>query len=145
MSLTQWLNNGWLRRHQTSAKEISNLMAITARDLKDAKVGISDGWRFGIAYNAALKLCTVLLYAEGYKAERNLQHYRTIQALPLILGQDRKKDAEYLDSCRSKRNIVEYDYVGAATEQDADELIEFVVEMEKNVREWLQEHHPDLL
>ena len=145
MSLKQWLDNGWLRRHQTSAKEISDLLAITARDLKDAKEGISDDWRFGIAYNAALKLCTVLLYAEGYKAERTLQHYRTIQALPLILGQDRKKDAEYLDSCRSKRNIVEYDYVGAATEQDADELIEFVVELEKDVREWLKEHQPDLV
>ena len=35
----------------------------------------------GFAYNAALKLCTILLYAEGYKAERNLQHYRTIQTL----------------------------------------------------------------
>ena len=83
--------------------------------------------------------------AQGYKAERTLQHYRTIQALPLILGKDRKKDAEYIDACRSKRNIVEFDYVGAATEQDADELIEFVVEMEKDVREWLKEHHPDLI
>ena len=61
MSLKQWLDNGWLRRHQTSAKEISDLLAITERDLKDAKGGISDDWRFGIAYNAALKLCTVLL------------------------------------------------------------------------------------
>jgi len=33
----------------------------------------------------------------------------------------------------------------AATEQDADELIDFVVEMEKDVREWLREHHPDLV
>jgi hypothetical protein len=30
------------------------------------------------------------------KAERNLQHYRTIQALSLILGPERKNDAEYL-------------------------------------------------
>ena len=85
MSLKQWLDNGWLRRHQSSAKEITDLLAITERDLKDA---------------------------------------------------------EYLDSCRSKRNIVEYDYVGAATAQDADELIEFVVEMEKDVRKWLKEHRP---
>ncbi len=54
-------------------------------------------------------------------------------------------NAEYLDSCRSKRNIVEYDYVGAATEQDADELIEFVVEMEKDVLGWLKKHHPNLI
>jgi hypothetical protein len=42
--------------------------------------------------------------------------------------QEKKDDAEYLDTCRSKRNTVEYDYVGAVTEQEADELIEFTTE-----------------
>jgi hypothetical protein len=32
--------------------------------------------RFGIAYNAALKLCTILLYTEGYRPEKTLQHFR---------------------------------------------------------------------
>jgi hypothetical protein len=41
--------------------------------------------------------------------------------------------------------MVEYDYVGAATEQDADELIEFVVDMKKDVIKWLKEHHPELI
>ncbi len=72
MSLEQWLNNGWLRRHKTSPNEIKNLLMIVDRDLKDAEEGISNDWQFGIAYNAALKLCTILLYAEGYKAERSL-------------------------------------------------------------------------
>lgn len=117
---------------------------IIDRDLKDAKGGISDDWRFGIAYNAALKLCTILLYAEGFKAEKTLQHYRTIQALPLILGKERNADAIYLDSCRSKRNIVEYDYVGGVTEHDADELIEFVKELKTDVLDWLNKNHPEL-
>ena len=91
MTLKQWSENGWLRTHKTSPQEIGNLLAIVERDIKDASKGeISADWSFGIAYNAALKLCTVLLYAQGYKAERNLQHYRTIQALPLILGPERK-------------------------------------------------------
>ncbi len=144
MTLNQWMNNGWLRRHKTSQEEIENLVMIIDRDLKDAKGGISDDWRFGIAYNAALKLCTILLYAEGFKAEKTLQHYRTIQALPLILGNKRKDDAEYLNSCRSKRNIVEYDYVGGVTEHDADELIEFVKELKADVLEWLNNNHPEL-
>jgi len=144
MTLNQWMNNGWLRRHKTSQKEIENLVLIIDRDLKDVKGGISDDWRFGIAYNAALKLCTILLYAEGFKAEKTLQHYRTIQALPLILGNKRKDDAEYLNSCRSKRNIVEYDYVGGVTEHDADELIEFVKELKADVLEWLNNNHPEL-
>ena len=144
MTLNQWMNNGWLRKHKTSQEEIENLVMIIDRDLKDAKGGISDDWRFGIAYNAALKLCTILLYAEGFKAERTLQHYRTIQALPLILGNERKDDAEYLNSCRSKRNIVEYDYIGGVTGHDADELIEFVKELKAYVLEWLNNNHPEL-
>jgi len=144
MSLKQWEANGWIRKHETSPDEINNLFMIVDRDLKDASEGISADWRFGIAYNAALKLCTVLLYAEGYKAERTLQHYRTIQAMPLILGHEKANDANYLDACRSKRNVVEYDYVGGATDDNADELIVLVKELRDDVMAWLKKFHPDL-
>ncbi len=86
MSLQQWANDGWLRPHQTSSQEIADLFAIVARDLADAQGDISADWRFGIAYNAALKLGTILLYASGYRPEKTLQHYRTIAALPEIFG-----------------------------------------------------------
>ena len=145
MSLSQWANNGWLRPHQTSAKEVQDLLAIAKRDLADAEGDISADWRFGIAYNAALKLCAILLHASGYRPEKTLQHYRTLQALPLILGLDRKADAEYLDACRIKRNTVEYDYAGGATKQDAQELIEFRRELREAVMAWLQQNHVELL
>jgi hypothetical protein len=87
VNLQTWLANGWLRPHQTSAAEIRDLWLIAGRDLKDAESGgISPDWQYGIAYNAALKLCTILLYAEGYRPEKQLAHYRTLQALPVILG-----------------------------------------------------------
>jgi len=146
MTLKQWLENSWLRRYKTKPREISDLLQIVDRDLEDAgKRHISNDWRFGIAYNAALKLCTILLYAEGYRSERALQHYRTIQALPLILGENRKNDTQYLDVCRSKRNIVEYDQIGVVSEQDADELIEFCGELKEDVLTWLYESHPELI
>jgi uncharacterized protein (UPF0332 family) len=146
MSLKQWASNGWLRPHKTSAGETGNLLAIARRDVQDAgKQAISDDWRFGIAYNAALKLCTILLYAEGYRPDKNLAHYRTLQALPLILGEKRKGDAEYLDTCRTKRNTVEYDCVGGVTGSEADELIEFVQGLERDVLAWLRSKHPELL
>ncbi|MBI9084027.1 MAG: hypothetical protein JEZ11_10550, partial [Desulfobacterales bacterium] len=109
MTLKQWAENGWLRSHATTPEEIDNLFQIVERDLKDSHAGVSADWRFGIAYNAALKLCTILLFAEGYRAEKNLQHYRTIQALPKILGTEKNDDASYLDTCRAKRNMAEYD------------------------------------
>lgn len=84
------------------------MLSIVDRDLRDAEVGaLSNDWKLGIAYNAALKLCTILLHASGYRPEKELQHFRTIAALPLILGDRHKDAAEYLDSCRKKRNTVE--------------------------------------
>jgi len=116
------------------------------RDLRDASVAeISLDWRFGIVYNAALKLCTVLLFSEGYRAARDLQHYRTIQAMTIILGSERKDDVAYLDACRKKRNIVEYEQAGVTTETQADELVEFVRTFRTDVLAWLADHHTELL
>jgi uncharacterized protein (UPF0332 family) len=128
MSLKQWADNGWLKIHRTSREEISHLLDIVERDLNDAQRDISTDWRFGIAYNAALKLCRILLAAEGYRPSHDSQHYRTLAALSEILGEAKKADAEYLDDCRKKRNIIEYNCVGGASESDADELIMFVKE-----------------
>jgi hypothetical protein len=143
--LKQWEDNGWLKSHRTSRKEISSLLSIVERDLNDAQGDISSDWRFGIAYNAALKLCRILLSAEGYRPAHELQHYRTLAALPEILGQTRKADAEYLNDCRKKRNIVEYDDVGGASGSDADELIGFVKGFRDEVIAWLKKNHPELL
>lgn len=104
MTLKDWESNGWLRVHKTSKQEIKQLLEIVDRDIKDAQQKIvSADWRFGIAYNAALKLCTILIYSEGYKPEKALAHYRTIQALPVILGQQKGDDTDYLNFCRSKK------------------------------------------
>lgn len=145
MSLRQWERNAWLRTAPTSEQEIANLLAIVDRDIEDATGPISPDWQFGIAYNAALKLCTVLLRSEGYRPAHGLQHYRTLMAMPLILGDARQGDAHYLDSCRKKRNAVEYDYVGGATKRDAKELLHFAEELRADVLTWLQESHPELL
>lgn len=146
MSLPTWLSAGWLQRHQTSPEEIRDLWLIAERDLKDAASGgISHDWQYGIAYNAALKLCTILLYAEGYKpAKGSLAHYRVLSALPHILGESRQGDADYLDGCRQKRNTVEYDYVGGASKAEAAELIAFGRELQAEVGAWLRERHPRL-
>ncbi len=144
MSLNDWHKAGWLKPHQTSRQQVADLFAIVDRDLADAARGLSPDWRFGIAYNAALKLCTVLLYAEGWRPEKTLAHYRTLQALPLILGDTRRDDADYLDACRNKRNIAEYDAVGQVSPQEAEELAGFVRELRESVVEWLGQTHAEL-
>ena len=145
MTLKSWGENRWLREHATSRQEIADLLQIVRRDLRDAQGELSADWRFGIAYNAALKLCTILLYSEGYRPEKSLQHYRTIQALPLIMGSGKGEDADYLNACRAKRNKAEYDRIGVVSNAEAEELIGFVREFREEVLGWLQAKHPELI
>jgi uncharacterized protein (UPF0332 family) len=145
VSLLDWHKAGWVRPHQTSSRQIADLFAIVDRDLEDAARGLSSDWQFGIAYNAVLKLCTVLLYAEGWRPEKTLAHYRTLQSLPLILGENHRDDADYLDACRSKRNTTEYDAPGQVTSEEAKELADFARELRGHVISWLQAKHPHLL
>jgi len=145
MSLQNWFDFGWLKPHQTDLQELSNLLAIADRDIADAaSVGLSNDWRFGIAYNAALKLCTMMLYDAGYMPEKNLAHYRTLLSIEFTLGAERKSDAIYLDSCRVKRNHVEYDYVDGASESEANELAVFAKELRAEVVKRLQVKYPTL-
>lgn len=144
MSLSDWAKAGWLRSHQTNRKQIADLFAIVDRDLAECTKVLSPDWQFGIAYNGALKLCTILLYAEGWRPERNLAHYRTLQAMPHILGKDRADDTIYLDTCRTKRNVAEYDAVGQVSAAEARELAAFVRELREDVVRWLDQCHPEL-
>lgn len=145
MNLKNWAEFGWLKPHKTSGQEIQNLLAIVDRDLADARQSnLSADWRFGIAYNAALKLCTILLFSSGYRPEKSLAHYRTLQALPLILGEKWQDEATYLDTCRIKRNTVEYDCIGGVANQEADELIDFVEELKSEVLKWLEVRSHDV-
>jgi len=85
-----------------------------------------------------------LLYAEGYRPERANAHYRTLQALSVVLGHERAADVDYLDSCRIKRNTVEYDIAGQTSPEEARELMDFASELKKSVTNWLKSTHPDL-
>lgn len=138
MSIDNFLKNGILVKQDSSKDEISDLIKIVERDLEDsAQSEISNDWQFGIAYNAALKLANILVRASGYRVKGQGHHMNTIAMIPLILGNHKKDDADYLDACRRKRNIVEYDCVGGATTEDVKELREFVQEFQKEVLTWL--------
>ncbi|MCZ7644854.1 MAG: hypothetical protein M5U26_06155 [Planctomycetota bacterium] len=65
--------------------------------------------------------------------------------MPLILGAARKADAAYLDACRIKRNTVEYDMAGTATDKDAVELRAFAAQLRTDVLSWLKGNRPELL
>ncbi len=64
---------------------------------------------------------------------------------PEEIGNLLAMDAEYLDACRTKRNRVEYDYVGGASDDDVRELLAFTEELRDQVLKWLRARHPALM
>ena len=146
MSLDLWEQNGWLRRHKTSTQEVTSLLSLVDRDLSDAaREEITTDWRFNIAYNAGLQLATLVLYAAGYRAGRGeSRHYRVIQALPLVMGPDFAAVKDYLDNCRRKRNVSEYDAVGTISEKEVEDLLHTVRELKIEVEGWLKKKHPEV-
>src|SRR5947208_1432203 len=120
MSLDDWQKNGWLTQHQSSRREVADLLAAMG-DLKDsAPSSISADWRMNIAYNAALQAATAALAVCGYRAARDQHHYRIIQSLRETIGSASNLVATF-DSFRKKRNITGYERAGAVSESDAAE------------------------
>jgi hypothetical protein len=145
MSLQDWLASGWLVEHAATPGEIRDQLNAADADLADARKDVSAAWRFAIAYNAALRLATAVLEAAGYRAARDRKHYRTIAALPLVLGPNAQDLADFLDRCRAKRNDVTYEAASAVSDAEAEALIEAVVELDSRVRRWLRTRMPEAL
>ena len=138
-------DNPRLRPQPATAGEIADLFKVVERDLGDARVeALSADRRFATAYNAALQLATIALRAEGFRTRGEAHHRTTIEALSLILGSDVEGTADYLDACRSRRNTVDYDGIGVATEADVAELLREVERLKAAVTEWLGRAHADL-
>lgn len=145
MSLRDWLKSSWLVEHKTSPEEIAGLLAIVERDLANAKVaGLSDDWRFNIAYNAALQAATAALAASGFRAAREQHHYRTLQSLALTIGWQGGKVSQ-LDRFRKKRNITGYESAGVISEGEARAMLEVAAALRGDVLAWLGKQHPKLL
>ena len=96
-----------VQRHRTSKRELDEIRAVIERDLGDAQIaGLSADRRFATAYNAALQ--TVIACA-GYRVTAKAGHHRvTIEALTLAVGNSGQRYADYLETCRRKRNVIDY-------------------------------------
>lgn len=145
MSLRDWLRNGWLIEHRSSAQEIESLLGIADRDLIDCQQpGLSPDWRLNIAYNAALQLATAALAAAGYRPAREAHHYRVIQSLAYTIRADPNLIAQ-LEKFRKKRNIGEYERSGTTSDQEVKEIFNLAKNLRKDVEDWLHKNYPQLM
>jgi len=145
--LQRWLDAGALRRHRTSRHEITDLLAVAERDLRDARVtALSLDRRFATAYSAVLQLATIVLAASGLRVTAQRGHHAvTWQALPELMGDDVGDTAVYFDSCRTLRNRSDYDRVGIVSEAEVEELLRETEAFRGQVIDWLSREHPRLV
>jgi uncharacterized protein (UPF0332 family) len=143
--LKRLLAEGKLRRHRTSAREIADLLGVVDRDLADAHVQeVSADRRFAIAYEAALQLATITVYASGYETQGPGHHGNTFQALKETMGATGQNYADYFDVCRSKRSTASYDRAGEISETEVASLTRKVETFKGDVLSWLRKNHADL-
>ena len=145
MTLSDWLDRGWLVKHRPDRREVRELLGIADRAIADAEVkGISPDARLSIAHNAALQLAIAALTATGYRAGREAHHYRAIQSLAFTIGASTDL-VDQLDSFRKKRNISDYERAGAVSEHEAREMRALAKSLRETVTVWLKKNHPELV
>lgn len=104
-----------------SAQELAQLREVIDRDLKDAALsGLSEDRRFATAYNAVLQLAKMVIAWAGYRVRaRQGHHQASFQALFLAMGSGVADLVAYFDTCRRKRNLVDYDRADQVSKTEA--------------------------
>ena len=145
MSWNSLLSARRLQQHTTSKQELNELRSVVERDLADAALpGLSDDRAFATAYNAALQLSKMVIAASGYRVIGQGHHQTTFQAMETALGPPAGVYAAYFETCRRKRNQVDYDMAQVISETEARELFSKAQEFRQFVESWLATHHPTL-
>ena len=146
MSLKALLAANRLRTQTTSKSELDALRAVVERDLRDADIpSVSADRRFAIAYNAVLQLCKIALACAGYRVATGPGHHQaTFEAASFALDSTALPYTTYFETCRRKRNLLDYDAACVATDTEARELVKKAHEFSELVEMWIAQHHPHL-
>ena len=103
--------------------------------------GLSADRRFATAYNAVLQLGKMIVACAGYRVVGPGHHLTTFEAVEIAMGSSISALVTYFDTCRRKRNQVDYDRVNAATDTEAQELLNKAEEFRDLVEKWIRKHH----
>lgn len=145
MSWQQLLAAHRVQRHTTSRQELEGIRTIVDRDLNDARVpGLSADRKFATAYNAVLQLAKMTIACAGYRVVGQGHHLTTFEALELAMGRTVAPLASYFDTCRRKRNMLDYDMANVATETEVNELLEKAEQFRQLVERWVAQHDSQL-
>jgi hypothetical protein len=135
-----------VQHHRTSKQELDEMRALVARDLADAGVdGLSADRKYATAYNAALQAANMAIACAGYRVTAKTGHHKiTFYSANLALGAGATKYADYFETCRRKRNVIDYTRSHVATETEAKEIAEQATRFCEFVESWIDSNFPSL-
>jgi uncharacterized protein (UPF0332 family) len=72
-------------------------------------------------------------------------HHRvSLESTKLVLGRPAHKYSDYFETCRRKRNTIDYTFSNVATETEAKEILVEANEFYNQVEDWITKNHPSL-
>jgi uncharacterized protein (UPF0332 family) len=147
VSWTQLLANKDAQKHTTSKLELDNMRELIARDLADSNVaGLSADRRFATAYNAALQAANMAIACAGYRITAKTGHHKiSLESAALVLGKSAESLTDYFETCRRKRNKIDYTQSRVATETEAKEISTKAKEFYEFVEDWIRTSHSELI
>jgi uncharacterized protein (UPF0332 family) len=81
----------------------------------------------------------------GYRIMSKVGHHRvSLESTKLVLGKPTHKYADYFETCRRKRNTIDYTFSNVATETEAKEILVQAQQFYREVEDWITKNHPSL-
>lgn len=81
----------------------------------------------------------------GYRVTAKTGHHKiTFYSANLALGTGANKYADYFETCRRKRNVIDYTRSHVATETEAKEIVEQARQFVEFVESWIDSKCPNL-
>lgn len=81
----------------------------------------------------------------GYRVTSKMGHHKiSIESARLALGSSADKYADYFDTCRRKRNVIDYMRSHVATETEAKEILGKAIDFCQFVETWIASTYPKL-
>lgn len=80
----------------------------------------------------------------GHRVIGQGHHQTTFETLVLAMGNAVQGLAAYFETCRRKRNTVDYDTAFIVATTEADELLAKATELSQLVEDWIARRYPSL-
>ena len=120
------------------------MRALIDRDLNDAGLaGLSGDRSFATSYNAALQSAKMAIACAGYRVVARQGHHQVgFAAAGLAVGPSISGLIAYFETCRRKRNLLDYDAANVVSDTEATEILQKAREFKQEVEDWIARNHP---